>query len=237
MVLWMLIYAIGLLFRKHTKDRALDLREHYLKYIAFPILGMKVQIKGKQSEQPALYVANHRSFSDPMIICKYIRSFVVAKAEIANYPVINQGAQLTGVLYVKREEKDSRSAVRKMIIDTIKDGYSVLVFPEGTVGVNKGTLDFKLGAFAEALKNDIPIIPIALEYKSPKDLWVIPQFVKQFLLMYAKPLTYSKMSIGVPINQDTVDATAIQAREWIEKELFAMQDNWSEVDYTKYNNE
>ncbi len=237
MVLWMLVYSISLIFKKHSKDRALCLREHYIKYLAFPILGMNVKLEGEQYDKPALYVANHRSFSDPIIICRYIKAFVVAKAEVANYPIISQGAQLTGILYVKREEKDSRNAVRQMIIDTIKNGHSVLVFPEGTVGVKQGTMDFKIGAFAEALKNEIPIIPIALEYKSTKDLWLLPHFVNQFLLMYTKPITFSKMSIGKPINTDDVVTTSDAARHWIEVKLSQMQHNWSEIDYSKYENE
>lgn len=237
MVVWMIGYSITLLFRKHSKDTALTLREHYLKWVAFPLFGLRTELKGTVHSKPALYVANHRSFSDPMIICRYLRAFVVAKAEIANYPVISQGAQLTGVLFVKREDKNSRSSVRQAIVDTIKRGHNILVFPEGTVGVKRGTLDFKVGAFVQAIKNDIPIIPIALEYKSPKDLWVIPNFIRQFLIMYSKSFTRTKMTIGKPIIGSSVEDTVAKARDWIENELKNMQEGWTEIEFDQNDND
>ena len=234
MVVWMLVYLVSLLFRRHTKTAALALRTHYLKWVAFPFLGFEVEIEGKVHDIPAMYVSNHRSFSDPLIICRWLRAFVVAKAEVANYPIINKGAELTGVLYVKREEKDSRKNVRKMIIDTIRSGYNILIFPEGTVGTKEKTLDFKKGAFAAVLEEDIPIIPVAIEYKSPKDLWLVNNFVQQFIIMFSKPKTYVRLRIGTPLHCDETDECVRQSQKWIDDQLEDMQRNWSDIDFNRY---
>jgi 1-acyl-sn-glycerol-3-phosphate acyltransferase len=237
MIVWMLVYFVSLIFRKHSKERALALRLHYLKYLAVPLLGLKIHVKGKPINRSALYVSNHRSFTDPIVICRYLKAFVVAKAEVASYPIINYGAQLTGVLYVKREDKSSRSSVRQMIIDTIENGYNILVFPEGTVGLKKGILDLRKGAFAEAIKNGIPIIPIAIEYKRPNALWLKANFVVQFLDMFATPITEVKLEFGDELKGKSVDETVKEVNEWYHTKLTSMQNNWSEIDYHKYQND
>ena len=81
-----------------------------------PILNMHVIIEGKPHDKPALYVCNHRSFADPLAILPYLDAYVIAKAEVASYPIINKGAELTGVLYVKREDSQSRNAVRDKMV-------------------------------------------------------------------------------------------------------------------------
>ena len=107
-------------------------------------------------------------------------------AEVANYPVINWGAKLTGVLYVKRNNKDSRNAVREMMVDTIKKGYNVLVYPEGTIGLSRQTLPFKVGSFLEATRNNLTVVPVAIEYKSDSDLWRYENFIVQFATQFSK---------------------------------------------------
>lgn len=236
MIVWMIFYFFTLIFVRHSKERALELRHTYLKYFAVPLLGLKIEKEGNPADQIVMYVANHRSFADPIVICRYLKAFVVAKAEVASYPIINYGAQLTGVLYVKRDDKNSRNTVRRMIIETIKSGYNILVFPEGTVGLKRGTLEFKSGAFAEAVKNKIPIVPIAIEYKSEADLWLIPNFVKQFLNMFAKISTHVKVSFGPKIITEDVDVAYTEAHGWIQHKMFQMQEGWSEINFDKYNN-
>ena len=59
-------------------------------------------------------------------------------------------------------------------------GYNIIVFPEGTVGKEKTTLPFKKGTFMEAASNNIPVVPVAIEFQSPKDMWIKEKFVPQY---------------------------------------------------------
>ena len=92
MLLSIVSYTLLRLFVKHTPEKAFKLRKLWLSYIAYPILNLKVQLKGRPTQSPALYVCNHRSFADPLVLCKYLDAFVIAKAEVADYPIINKGA-------------------------------------------------------------------------------------------------------------------------------------------------
>jgi 1-acyl-sn-glycerol-3-phosphate acyltransferase len=123
-----------------------------------------------------------------------------------------------------------------MMIETLKKGYNVLVFPEGTVGVKKNTLDFRSGTFFEAAEHGIPIVPVALDYKSEKDLWLIPGFIKFFLSQFSKWKTEVKISIGSPIYSSDGEYLKIESKKWIDKKLNEFHINWSEVDFAKMEN-
>jgi lyso-ornithine lipid O-acyltransferase len=234
MVLWMLGYSIKSLFVKHSPERAFGLRKHWLKYVGYPVMNIQVKVEGMPLDEPAIYVANHRSFADPVVICGYLDAYIIAKAEVANYPIISTGAKLTGVIFVKRENKASRNEVRDMMIDTIQKGYNVLVFPEGTVGVQKHTLDFRAGTFHEAAENGVPIVPIAIEFKSEKDLWLIPNFVKLFLNQFSKWKTEAKLSFGPAMRSEDGEKLRSEAQAWVNAKLVEMHEGWTEVDYSKY---
>jgi len=229
MVGFMLAYTLKSIYVKHTKSRALKLREDYLKYWALPILNIHVTVKGAPVASTALYVANHRSFSDPLVICKYLRAFVIAKAEVADYPIINKGAQLTGVIWIKREDKNSREATRSTLVHTIQEGYNMLVFPEGTVGKLAATLPFRKGTFQEAAKHDILVVPIVIEYKSAKDLWIHPHFIKHYFAQFNKWKTEVKISFGDPITSNDGLLLAQKAEQWINEEKINLRKDWSTV--------
>jgi 1-acyl-sn-glycerol-3-phosphate acyltransferase len=236
MIVWITGYSVGSIFKEHTPARAFAFRKHWLKYIGFPVLNIDVKVEGKVADEPAIYVCNHRSFVDPVVLCGTLDAYVIAKAEIANYPIINKGAEITGVLYVKREDKASRNSVRDLMIETVKKGHNVLVFPEGTVGVKKGTLDFRPGTFFEAAENNIPIVPVAVEFKSEKDLWLIPNFLKLFLSQFSKWKTEAKLSFGPPLKNSDGEFLRSESQKWVNEKLSQMHENWSDVDYSKYEN-
>lgn len=227
-VSFMLSYLISLLFRKRTKATDFALRRDWVS-MAAKVMGIKYTVKGKAHNAPALYVSNHRSFSDPLVSTMFIDAFVIAKAEVAGYPVINKGAEMTGVLYVKRENKDSRTAARQALVDTILAGNNVMVYPEGTVSTNKKVIPYKHGTFKEAAKHNIPVVPIAIEYKDEVDMWPQGSFIKQFFKQFSKGNTYVKMTIG-PVFQNTDGSTLREDVEaWTNASLAEMQKGWSNV--------
>ena len=169
MILFLLFYAISRIFLKHTKASGLNLRRYWITYMAYPILNLNVEVNGRPHDKSALYVCNHRSFTDPIVISKYLNAFVIAKAEVASYPVINKGAEVTGVLYVERENKNSRTETRKAFVDVVNAGHNILIYPEGTISTKREPLPFKKGTFFEAAKENIIVVPVAIEFKDEKE--------------------------------------------------------------------
>lgn len=228
MLVYMAIYGISCVFVPHTKQRALSLRKHYLKYFCIPILNIHITKYGEPLTIPALYISNHRSFADPIVLCRFLKAFVIAKAEVMNYPIINKGAELTGVIWVNRTDKNSRMHTRSKMIETIQSGFNVLVYPEGTVGKEKQTLPFRKGTFEEAAENNIPVVPVAIEFKSKKDLWVLEKFLPQYLYQFSKWRTEVKLSFGKPIAGTNGEEIHAKAHQWVNSELSKMQEDWCE---------
>ena len=229
MVVYMTVYAISCIFWKHSRERAFQLRKHYLRYYCIPILNIKIEIKGEIAKSPSLYVSNHRSFADPIVLCKYLDALIIAKAEVMNYPIINKGAELTGVIWVNRQDQVSRNHTRSKMVEAIQSGYNILVYPEGTVGKEKTTLPFRKGTFMEAAENNIQVVPLAIEFKSAKDLWVIEKFFPQYLYQFSKWKTEVKLAFGEPINSENGDQLHNEAFQWVNNEISNMQKGWSEV--------
>ena len=233
MVIALLLYALSRIFVRHTKASGLRLRKGWIKYVAYPILNLKTEVKGKPVDGPALYVCNHRSFTDPVVISKYLNAFVIAKAEVASYPVISKGAEVTGILYVKREDKTSRVETRRAFVEVIKNGHNILVYPEGTISIDKNPLPFKKGTFFEAAKEGIQVVPVAVEYKHRKDFWTIANFIGQFFNQFSKWNTQAKLSFGPPLQSEDGEQLCQQAYDWIQNELQNMQEDWVDFDWTK----
>lgn len=234
MAIFLLVYSFTSLFLGNTPERAFKLRKRWIRWVTLPLLNIKCEVKGKPPITPALYVCNHRSFIDPLINCAYLDAYVIAKAEIANYPIINKGAEATGVLWVKRDSIQSRSATREKLVETLLDGYNILVYPEGTVGVTPETLKFSKGTFAEAVKNNIPVVPIALEYRDTKDLWQDTSFLQHYFNQFAAWRTEIKMSFGPPMTAEDGPQLSLDAHAWINAELKEMQKDWSRVHWEKF---
>lgn len=228
--LFLLYYTISLIFRKHEQENAFNLRRNW-GHVVLWILGVKIECTGTIPKKPVLFVCNHRSMMDPVILSSYVKAFIIAKAEVFNYPLIGFGAKLTGVIFVKREKKESRKDTRKALVDTLKSGENVLVFPEGTTGINKRTLVFRVGSFEELAKLKLPVVPIAMEYKNKSDLWLKPNMAWQLLLQFSKWKTYVKVAFGEALISDDATELHHKSKTFINKHLEEMQQGWHEVFY------
>jgi len=226
MSVFLLIYLpIDAIFKISTPKRTFWLRRLYVR-ICNPILGIRVKITGRPYDGTALYVCNHRSLSDPLIIAPYIDAYIIAKSEVSSIPILDSGAKLTGIIYVSRESQDSRSAVRQKMVDTLLSGINVFVYPEGTVNDKIELLEYKKGTFLEADKNNIPIVPLIVEYKHEKDYWDNRKMVSQFFRQFGKLFTNTKLHIGEPMSDSDGLELHRQVMEWSQQQVYDIHKNW-----------
>lgn len=129
---------------------------------------VKVKIDGKDKvpNTPCLFVYNHRSKFDPMIISyKFAKWKIVqiSKPENFNIPVANRYMMRNCFLPIDRENaREAIKTINKASDFITQKGYSVGVSPEGTRNHNKELLPFKSGCFKIALKACVPIVVCTL---------------------------------------------------------------------------
>ncbi|MDF2594379.1 MAG: 1-acyl-sn-glycerol-3-phosphate acyltransferase [Clostridia bacterium] len=127
-----------------------------------------VEVQGMENlpkKGPVLYVANHKSIFDIVVLVSLINDpcIYIGKKEVAKMPIVGKWFDALGCIYIDRE--DIRQSLTAIIsgINELKDGQSVVIFPEGTRTSSKEIKDFKEGSFKLATKTKVPIVPIALQ--------------------------------------------------------------------------
>lgn len=114
---------------------------------------------------PHLFMANHASFFDLFILAAYLPGTTrgIEAAEHFKWPV--WGSYLRGVGMIPIDRTSAAASMRSMKLATtkIKQGYSILVLPEGTRTVTGRMREFNRLPFSIARKGGCDIVPVGLE--------------------------------------------------------------------------
>lgn len=122
----------------------------------------------EQSEAPLMFVANHVSWIDALIIQSIQPSIFIAKSELKKWPIVGSIATACGVIFVDR---GSPSSARRMVDDVssaLHHGYCVAGFPEGTSSEGRAVSLFHANLFEAAIHHNIQVQPLAIRYTNPQ---------------------------------------------------------------------
>lgn len=129
---------------------------------------VKVDISGLEHIKPAsavIYMSNHQSnFDIPVYFSALPVQFRwLAKAELFKIPVF--GRAMRGAGYISIDRTNAKSALRslKSAAESIRNGTSVMIFPEGTRSFDGNLLPFKTGGFFLAIGAGVPIVPLSIQ--------------------------------------------------------------------------
>lgn len=128
--------------------------------------GAEIETEGKENipEEPVLFVSNHRSYFDILVLhtTSGKRPGFVAKAEIQKFPLLAWWMQDIACLFLDRNDLRSGMQMMKDGAELIKSGQSMVIFPEGTRSNTPGMLPFKEGSLKIAEKADCPVVPVTI---------------------------------------------------------------------------
>ena len=203
--------------------RFMGMRQRWLRWL-LPRLGVRLHTRGVPPDFPCIIMGNHRSYLDPVAMSALVLAYPVSKAEVSNWPIVGYGSRVSGVLYLKRESIGSRKRTLSGIGEKMREGYPVILFPEGTSHSEPTSIDFKPGGFMLAAAEGFPVVPVAVEYRSPKDYWVgddtfLPHFVRRF----GEREMHVYLHFGPKIESTDGMAMCAEARAWIDAELHEIQ--------------
>ena len=128
-------------------------------------MGFRVKLDNQANIDPKksyIIIGNHTSVMDIMVLLKviYLPFVFVGKIELSKLPVFGYLYKKSNIM-VDRKSPKSRKEVYDQVVDFIKKGNSIAIYPEGGVPDPKLLLaPFKNGAFRMAIEHRLPIIPI-----------------------------------------------------------------------------
>jgi len=192
------------------------------------ILGIQLEIRGKFPETRALILPNHRSYIDTAPFPGLVPVSFVAKIEVSRWPVIGYSTKVVNTVYVDRNDPQSRRKTRQTIQKRLEDGFSVVVFPEGTTAKAPEIKPLRPGMFHIAADGNIPVVPVAIEYADPDDAFIGDDtFVPNFFRVFKKPVVAMRMSIGPVMNHEDGEVLRQQVYDWIVKEAAILREGFT----------
>lgn len=144
------------------------------------IIYWKLELEGREKipwKRPVILISNHSSQVDILALFKIRRPFKwTSKSENFKMPFVGMVLKLTRSIPVDRESLRSGSKFIARAEEEIKQGSSIMLFPEGTRSRTSTMRIFKEGAFLLAKRTGCPIIPIVhtgSEKTFPGGSWIM----------------------------------------------------------------
>ena len=142
------------------------------------ISSVRLRVHGKLvKDRPLLVVSNHISVFEIAMFPVAFGGSLIAKKEVASWPIVGWVAKKFGVVFVDRNPSTAATALSTVqkTLSTIK--YPLFVFPEGTTTNGAYVKPFKSALFNVIEGTDIPVQPVVVNYRfrngdaiSPEDM-------------------------------------------------------------------
>lgn len=130
--------------------------------------GMRVKTIGTPPTGAFLFVCNHWTWLDVIVLASQLGTVFLSKSEVAKYPLIGQLAGVAGTIFITRENLREIKRVQELVEDAIKRGHGVAVFPEGGTSQSGHIEKFRPAMLDIAVRNEWPVYYGAIQYRTPE---------------------------------------------------------------------
>jgi len=133
--------------------------------LATSLAGIDLRVEGEEhlwSHRPAVFIFNHQSALDAILMIKLIRRDVtgIGKMELKKNPIFGPIFAAAGVVFIDRSNSVKAIEALKPAVDALKEGRSLVIAPEGTRSPTPRLGRFKKGAFHLAMQAGVSIVPV-----------------------------------------------------------------------------
>ncbi|KAA2212412.1 lysophospholipid acyltransferase family protein [Teichococcus oryzae] len=127
------------------------------------LIGLRVRVVGEASHaRPALFVSNHASWLDILVLGGVLEAAFVSKAEVGQWPLIRTVARLGQTVFVSRSRGRTSQEAQAMR-QRLEEGGSLILFPEGTSNDGTRVLPFR-SAFLGLADAAAAVQPVSVAY-------------------------------------------------------------------------
>jgi 1-acyl-sn-glycerol-3-phosphate acyltransferase len=138
--------------------------------------GMRVRVTGVPLSRDVLFLANHLSWLDILVLAGASGTAFVSKAEVAEVPVVGWLAGLNATVFVARSERAGVRGQADALRRALAAGQPVALFPEGTTDGGPDVLPFRASLLASLFPPlaGVMVQPVAIDYGAAADdlAWV-----------------------------------------------------------------
>lgn len=164
----LLVVAIVSLINRPLSNRMAYQFNRFTGLLMLWVSGAKIHAEGLENMsigRNCLYIANHRSMFDIPVMAKYLKKYVmfIGKDSVAKWPLLGWWMHFQGTLFIDRKSPKAGMQAIRTGIEAMKNGHSMVIFPEGTRSKGPEMLPFKKGSIRIAEKANVPIIPCAIK--------------------------------------------------------------------------
>ena len=154
------------------------------------------QPEGLPQSGPVIYASNHQSHLDPpaagLQVCQR-RFRSLARASLFRVPILGWIIHGLGAVPLARGAGDM--AAFKVALGVLKEGNSILLFPEGTRTRDGALGEFKRGVILLQKHSKATVVPLAVE--GAFDVWpygqLLPRLTGRIVSMAGTPIPYDEL--------------------------------------------
>ncbi len=162
-----IIGSLASLFLSGAKLREFRIRRMQINAgIVLKVLGVQVKLDGGEnwkSDRSYMVVSNHLSYIDTLLFSAVQPVCLVSTVEVRNTPFVGWVVKNSGCLFVERRSREKLREEIQMMADTLKEGFNLVFFPEGTSTNGSSVLEFKSSLFAPAQRGGVPVLPVVVQ--------------------------------------------------------------------------
>jgi len=169
------------------------------------VFGFRLHRVGTPLPGAVLFVANHVSWADIVVLHSQRMMGFVAKREIETWPVVGWMARRAETIFHQRGSTESLGGVLHAMLARLRTGHAVAVFPEGRTRDGREIGPFHARIFLAAVESGAPVQPVALRYGVRGDAQVRvafqpgEHFLGNFLRLLGEPGRRAEVHFLEPI--------------------------------------
>lgn len=165
------LYRVRLLEKSNQTQKKNELVFRHTSRLSrwlFKLTGSTVNVVGTEKipdNQQVLYVCNHHSQLDSIVIHGYIRKpkGFISITDVEKIPILNIWMKHMKCVFLDRSNPRQMLGCIEEATNTLRNGHSMVIFPEGKMRIDEGVSEFKKGSLRMAIKTGVPIVPITIK--------------------------------------------------------------------------
>lgn len=157
-------------------------------------------------QQGVLFVSNHTSWLDILVILALHPVRFVAKTEIKAWPLLGRLCKNAGTLFIQREKRKDTLRVNQQIDRILQTGCSVVIFPEGSTSNGDVLQHFHASLLQSVVTAETLLCPIAIRYRNRDKtrntsvIYVTATLLQSLMLVLSEPEIQAELNFIEPIS-------------------------------------